>query len=89
MRALVQPRFGDPAEVLSVQEVPDPQPGPGEVLVRVRREGGAFVGEYGQGLSFRVEDMGEDALIALARRMLRDLAAVYAGTAGPVDGALN
>jgi NADPH2:quinone reductase len=35
MRALVQPRFGDPAEVLSVQEVPDPQPGPGEVLVRV------------------------------------------------------
>ena len=25
MRALVQPRFGDPAEVLSVQEVPDPR----------------------------------------------------------------
>ena len=25
MRALVQPRFGDPAEVLSVQEVPDPE----------------------------------------------------------------
>ena len=35
MRALVQPRFGDPAEVLSVQEVPDPQPGPGQALVRV------------------------------------------------------
>lgn len=35
MHALVQPQFGDPAEVLSVHEVPDPQPGPGQALVRV------------------------------------------------------
>ena len=35
MRALVQPQFGDPSDVLSVQEVPDPQPGPGQALVRV------------------------------------------------------
>ncbi len=35
MRALLQPQFGDPAEVLSVQEVPAPEPGPGQVLVRV------------------------------------------------------
>lgn len=35
MRALVQPEFGDPTEVLSVQDVPAPQPGPGQALVRV------------------------------------------------------
>jgi NADPH2:quinone reductase len=35
MRALVQPQFGDPAEVLSVQDVPAPEPGPGQALVRV------------------------------------------------------
>lgn len=35
MRALLQPQFGDPAEVLSVQEVPAPEPGAGQALVRV------------------------------------------------------
>ncbi|NYE38585.1 NADPH:quinone reductase-like Zn-dependent oxidoreductase [Nocardioides cavernae] len=35
MRALVQQKFGNPAEELSVVEVDDPQPGPGEALVRV------------------------------------------------------
>ncbi|GAA1932800.1 zinc-binding dehydrogenase [Nocardioides hwasunensis] len=35
MRALVQPQFGNPSEVLSVQEVPTPEPGPGQALVRV------------------------------------------------------
>lgn len=34
MRALVQHRFGDPAEVLSVEDVPQPEPGPGQVRVR-------------------------------------------------------
>lgn len=35
MRALVQQEFGNPAEVLSVEEVTAPTPGPGEALVRV------------------------------------------------------
>jgi NADPH:quinone reductase len=36
MKAIVASRFGEPAEVLGLQSLPDPQPpGPGEVLVRV------------------------------------------------------
>lgn len=35
MRALVHDRFGDPADVLDLREVPDPEPGPREVLVRM------------------------------------------------------
>lgn len=34
MRALVQHEFGDPASVLTVEERPIPQPGPGQVRVR-------------------------------------------------------
>ena len=35
MRALVHSSFGDPAEVLTVQDVPLPEPGPGQVRLRV------------------------------------------------------
>lgn len=35
MKAVTLPQFGPP-EVLTLQDVPDPQPAPGEVLVRVR-----------------------------------------------------
>jgi NADPH:quinone reductase-like Zn-dependent oxidoreductase len=35
MKALVFDRFGEPSEVLSVREVPTPEPGPGEVRVRM------------------------------------------------------
>ncbi|HWS32968.1 MAG TPA: zinc-binding dehydrogenase [Actinoplanes sp.] len=34
MRAVVHHEFGDPSEVLTVEEVPTPEPGPGEVRVR-------------------------------------------------------
>lgn len=35
MRALIHSEFGDPAQVLSVEEVPVPEPGPREVRIRV------------------------------------------------------
>src|SRR6476659_5562697 len=35
MKALVFDRFGEPGDVLRVQEVPTPEPGPGEVRVRM------------------------------------------------------
>ena len=35
MRALVQHQFGDPAEVLAVEEVDLPEPGPGQVRLKV------------------------------------------------------
>ena len=35
MRALIHSEFGDPAQVLSVEELPVPEPGPREVRIRV------------------------------------------------------
>lgn len=35
MRAVVHHRFGDPSEVLGVDDVPTPEPGPGQVRVRL------------------------------------------------------
>lgn len=36
MKAMVQDRYGPPGEVLAMREVPVPEPGNGEVLIRVR-----------------------------------------------------
>lgn len=41
MKAVVVPEWGDP-EVMRYQDVPDPRPGPGEVLLRVRAIGVNF-----------------------------------------------
>src|SRR5271168_1638866 len=35
MKAVVFERFGEPAEVLHVRDVPTPEPGPGQVRVRM------------------------------------------------------
>jgi len=35
MRAVVLEEFGEPAQVLSVRDLPEPKPGPGQVLVKV------------------------------------------------------
>src|SRR3982750_2943510 len=35
MKAIVFDRFGEPGDVLGVREVPTPEPGPGEVRVRM------------------------------------------------------
>ncbi|ALW88560.1 hypothetical protein [Deinococcus actinosclerus] len=50
-----------------------------EVLVRVRRADGAFRGEYGRGEGFRVDDLSEDAVLRLARQVLRDVITMYGG----------
>jgi NADPH2:quinone reductase len=36
VKALIFERIGEPANVLTIGDLPDPRPGPGEVLVRVR-----------------------------------------------------
>lgn len=64
-----------------------------EVFVRVRRVDGAFHGEYGEGGVFRLPDLAPDTLTALARQLLRGVAAQYTGLeeTGPGEsgGALN
>ncbi|MBZ9749572.1 hypothetical protein K7W42_01715 [Deinococcus sp. HMF7604] len=59
-----------------------------EVLVRVRRLNGAFQGEYGSEGVFRLEDTSEDALLTLARQLLRDVGVAY-GAALVTESHLN
>lgn len=59
-----------------------------EVYIRVRRESGRFVGEYGPRASFSQEGVSEDEFLGLARQMLRELTEVQEGKAGD-RGAVN
>ncbi|WP_424952128.1 hypothetical protein [Deinococcus sp.] len=53
-----------------------------EVYIRVRRHAGRFVGEYGPSASFSREGVDEEALLVLARQILRELIAEQEGKAG-------
>jgi hypothetical protein len=50
-----------------------------EVYIRLRREAGHFAGEYGPRASFNLEGVDEEGLLALARQILRELAAEQEG----------
>ncbi|WP_291424803.1 hypothetical protein [Deinococcus sp.] len=50
-----------------------------EVLVRVRRQGQEFHGDYGYRGVFALTEISEDAVLALAHRILKDLTLEYAG----------
>ncbi len=45
MRAMVVPAYGPP-EVFECRQVPEPEPGPGEVLIRVAFVGVNFTGPW-------------------------------------------
>ena len=59
-----------------------------EVYIRVRREAGRFVGEYGPRATFSQVGLAEQDLLALSRQILRDLAAEQEGKTG-VRGVVN
>ncbi len=48
-----------------------------EMFVRVRLLPTGIQGEYGQGGTFHIADVSEDALLILARQMLRHVISIY------------
>jgi hypothetical protein len=53
-----------------------------EVLIRVRRDGQDYVGEYGPHGQFRVQVVSENELLALGRELTRSLAGLYEPESG-------
>ena len=53
-----------------------------EVLVRVRRDGADYVGEYGPHGQFRLRIVSENELLALGRELTRSLAGLYEPNGG-------
>ena len=50
-----------------------------EVYIRVRRDMGRFVGEFGSKSGFMLENVTEHDMVALSRQILRELAAEHEG----------
>ena len=80
MRALVVPRNGGP-EVLEVQELPDPQPGPGEVVLDVIASGVNFIEVYQRQGVYAIPTP-----FVLGEECAGRVAAVGAGVAGAGSG---
>lgn len=59
-----------------------------EVLVRLRLHGEEFHGEFGNNGVFRVTDLDDDSMDALARQVLREVTSMYQGVQ-PEDLQLN
>jgi NADPH:quinone reductase-like Zn-dependent oxidoreductase len=81
--ALVQDEYGD-LEVLKVAEVPVPQPGPGEVLVKVRA---ASINEWDQGLMRGTPIVNRTSGLRRPRR--RTLGSDIAGVVEAVGGSVT
>ena len=83
MMALVQDEYGG-LEVLKVAEVPVPQPGPGEVLVKVRA---ASINEWDQGLMRGTPIVNRTSGLRRPRR--RTLGSDIAGVVEAVGGSVT
>src|SRR5947209_19183110 len=81
MRAVVLSRIGGPEE-LEYREVPDPEPAPGEVLVRVKAEGVCGRDLIDRRGGFR----GLKLPVILGHEFAGEVVRVGAGVAGLVPG---